>query len=104
MCTGDEGCNSDVLSKVHVTGAGDAGGVKAEPQLQAYHVSRATYQIYNRTDGQWPYLNFELPRDQSVLRWAYERVPYLDPASLHLALLPNRTLRLHGRLRQCPGT
>ena len=105
---GKENCDTDVMSQL-VNASGnppDSDPFRPDPQLEVQYVQRGMYRLFNKTQSNLPFIYFEVPKDQSILRAVYDPTTVRDDATLKAELVRrDREWILHvsGELLKCPG-
>ena len=99
-----QGCDSAPVSDLINADEGDL--YRPNPALHVEYVRRGRYRMFNNSDAHLPFIWFEVPAEQSVLRPFYNETTVKDDASLKVELARGRKqwlLKLKAEMVKCPG-
>ena len=74
--------------------------------LQVQYVTGGQYRLFNKSDAHLPYIYFQIPRSESVLKPMYDPTSVKDDGTLKAELIREArkfNLKITGELERCPG-
>ena len=105
--TENEKCDTPVLTSCRVLTGDDVSPlVRPAFHISVERLARYAYRLVNRSASQSPFIQFEVPRHASVLRYVYPPSTVKDDSTLTAQLIRRDhewILHFEGALQSCPG-
>ena len=103
-----QSCDSDFASQLYILPEGMQTDDFNEYDLNidVQYVSHAIYRVSNSSHNHFPFIYFEIPKDQSILAPLYSPTTVVDDDSLKAELVRRDhewILHLQGQIKICPG-